>query len=134
MGGGSGMGKDDGSAAKLPASAFNVESPDIENGLPNGQVPSSGAEVRKEKAEHLAIMVSNVPETQLMEPVPQEKQLTLVFPHISAWVPDLFGPGSAGMDANIVTRSFQKLARGRSTQPNDGRPKERQVNYVKAYH
>ena len=60
-----------------------------------------------------------------MEPVPKAKQMALEFPNISAWVPDLFGPGSAD-SGNIISKALQKLHLSRSTQP-AGKPKERQV-------
>ncbi len=73
------------------------------------------------KAEHVTLDVGT--HKQLMEDVPTEKRLVLSFPHISAWVPDLLGPGSAE-GGNMFTKAFQKLKGGK---PKPGKPKERQV-------
>jgi hypothetical protein len=122
------MGKGNGAPATLPQSAFYIDnrlSNTSENSAANGQLLPNHAE----KAEHLAITVSNLPDMELMEPVPRDRQIALEFPNISAWVPDLFGPGSAGGESNTVTRTLRKLGKGRSTQPNDGRPNQRQVSH-----
>ena len=59
-----------------------------------------------------------------MEPVPKAKQMALQFPNISAWVPDLFGPGADS--GNFISKTLQKLHLSRSKQTS-GKPKERQV-------
>lgn len=63
---------------------------------------------------------------QLMEPVPREQQMALEFPNISAWVPDLFGPGAAEQ-GNPISRTLQMLHLSRATQPKAPKQKERQV-------
>jgi hypothetical protein len=116
-------------AATVPSSAFFVESgavADVEQGFRNGSDHASSAEARKDKAELLSIMVSRPgADVQLMEPVPKDKQLTLDFPNISAWVPELFGPNSAAGKGGIVSRTLKKLTKRSSTR--DSKPKERQV-------
>lgn len=67
----------------------------------------------------------------IMEAVPKAKQLALEFPHISAWVPDLFGPGSAD-SGNLFSRALQKLHLSKSTQRH-GKPKQRQVLHATPY-
>ena len=125
---GSGMVHGD-EAATVPSSAFFVESgavADVEQGFRNGSDHARGAEARKDKAELLSIMVSRPgADVQLMEPVPKDKQLTLDFPNISAWVPELFGPNSAAGKGGIVSRTLKKLTKRSSTR--DSKPKERQV-------
>jgi hypothetical protein len=61
----------------------------------------------------------------IMEAVPKGKQMALEFPHISAWVPDLFGPGSAD-SGNLFSKALQKLRLSKSTEL-QGKPKQRQV-------
>ena len=58
---------------------------------------------------------SNTHSTCVLQDVPPEKRLTLSFPHISAWVPDLFGPG-APQGGNLFTRAYEKLRGGKSEQ------------------
>ena len=76
------------------------------------------------KAEQVTLDIGT--HKQLMEDVPNEKRLTLSFPHISAWVPDLLGPGSA-QGGNIVTKAFHKLKGGKAKTE---KPKERQVRHI----
>ncbi len=119
-------------AATVPSSAFFVESGDVvdvEQGFRNGSEGASGAEARKDKAELLSIVVSRPgADVQLMEPVPKDKQLTLDFPNISAWVPDLFGPNSTSGSGGIMSSTWKKLTKRRSTR--DSKAKERQVRYT----
>ena len=86
-------------------------------------LPATGGHLFKadNKPEHVALQVGDP--RQLMEDVPMEKRLMLTFPHISAWVPDLFGPG-AQQGGNFVTKAFQKLKGGK---PKPQKAKERQV-------
>lgn len=86
-------------------------------------LPATGGDLFKadNKPEHVALQVGDP--RQLMEDVPMEKRLMLTFPHISAWVPDLFGPG-AQQGGNFVTKAFQKLKGGK---PKPQKAKERQV-------
>ena len=117
-------------AATVPSSAFFVEGndhTDVEQGLRNGsQLANGTVELRKDKAELLSMTISRPgADVQLMEPVPKDKQLTLVFPNISAWVPDLFGPNSAAGEGNFVSKSWKKLTKRKSTR--DSKAKDRQV-------
>lgn len=120
----------DNEPATVPSSAFYVDSAsptDIEQGLQNGSMQGAGAaEHRKDKAELLSVVVSKTgADVQLMEPVPKDKQLTLEFPNISAWVPDLFGPNSAAAEGDIIRKTFRKLTKRRSTR--EAKPSNRQV-------
>ncbi len=117
-------------AATVPSSAFFVENgdhTDVEQGLRNGSQQANGTvELRKDKAELLSMAISRPgADVQLMEPVPKDKQLTLVFPNISAWVPDLFGPNSAAGEGNLVSKSWKKLTKRKGTR--DSKAKDRQV-------
>ncbi|BDA45889.1 ABC transporter G family member 14 [Coccomyxa sp. Obi] len=117
-------------AATVPSSAFFVEGTDdadVEQGLRNGSQQANGTvENRKDKAELLSNAFSRPgADVQLMEPVPKDKQLTLVFPNISAWVPDLFGPNSAAGEGNFVSKNWKKLTKRKSTR--DIKPKDRQI-------
>lgn len=120
-------------AATVPSSAFFVENgdyTDVEQGLRYGSQQTNGnVEHRNDKAELLFNAISRPgADVQLMEPVPKDKQLTLVFPNISAWVPDLFGPNSAAGEGNFVSKSWKKLIMRKSTR--DSKAKDRQVQLV----
>ena len=110
-------------AARVPSSAFFVEHAapaEAAAGIANG-----GHQARPHmlagdflKDEHITIDVGT--HEQLMEDVPHEKRLTLGFPHISAWVPDLFGPE----EANAFTNALKRL---KGSKAKEQKPKERQV-------
>lgn len=110
-------------AAKVPSSAFFVEHAapaEAAAGIANG-----GHQARPHmlagdflKDEHITIDMGS--HEQLMEDVPHEKRLILAFPHISAWVPDLFGPE----EGNAFTNALKRLKDGK---PKEQKPKERQV-------
>ena len=110
-------------AARVPSSAFFVEHAapaEAAAGIANG-----GHQARPHmlagdflKDEHITIDVGT--HEQLMEDVPHEKRLTLGFPHISAWVPDLFGPE----EGNALTNALKRL---KGSKAKEQKPKERQV-------
>ena len=112
-------------SAQIPSSAFYVEHAapaEAAGGIASGghrpQSTMTGGDLLK--AEHVTLDVGT--HKQLMEDVPIEKRLVLSFPHISAWVPDILGPGAA--EGNVFSKAFHKLRGGK---PKPGKPKERQV-------
>ena len=119
-------------SARIPSSAFFVEhaapaeaAGGIASGGHRSQTTMTAGDLLK--AEQVTLDVGT--HKQLMEDVPIEKRLTLSFPHISAWVPDLLGPGSA-QGGNIITKAFHKLKGGK---PEIEKPKERQVRILAAW-
>ena len=114
-------------SARIPSSAFYVEHAapaEAAGGIATGghrpQSTMTAGDLLK--AEHVTLDIGT--HKQLMEDVPIDKRLTLRFPHISAWVPDLFGPGAA-QGGNIFTKTLHKL---RGDKPKAEKAKERQVN------
>ena len=115
-------------SARIPSSAFFVEHAapaEAAGGIATGGHRAQSTMTAGDllKAEHVTLDVGT--HKQLMEDVPIEKRLLLSFPHISAWVPDLLGPGSAE-GGNIFSKTFHKLKGGK---PKAGKPKERQVSF-----
>ncbi|CAL5220454.1 g2473 [Coccomyxa viridis] len=115
-------------SARIPSSAFFVEHAapaEAAGGIATGGHRAQSTMTAGDllKAEHVTLDVGT--HKQLMEDVPIEKRLLLSFPHISAWVPDLLGPGSAE-GGNIFSKTFHKLKGGK---PKAGKPKERQILY-----
>ena len=110
-------------AARVPSSAFFVEHAapaEAAAGIANG-----GHQARPHmlagdflKDEHVTIDLGS--HEQLMEDVPHEKRLTLGFPHISAWVPDLFG----AEEGNAFTNALKRL---KGSKAKEQKAKERQV-------
>lgn len=118
--------------AKIPSSAFYVEHAapaEAAAGIANGGHRAQNNMLAGDllKAEHVSLDVGT--QAQLMEDVPAEKRLTLSFPHISAWVPDLFGPG-APQGGNVFTNTLKKLKGGKAK---GAKAKERQVGAYADY-
>ena len=114
-----GTGPDD-KSIRVPSQAFFVDDAAQNAG---SQGVTGVADMPAAKAEHIHLELGEP--LQLMEPVPEELRLALQFPNISAWVPDLFGATSNKQ--GLLGKAFGMLHLSRSTQPQNTKPRERQV-------
>ena len=105
---------------RVPSEAFHV---DGAAQILGPQSVTGAAAMPAAKAEHIHLELGEP--LQLMEPVPENKQMALEFPNISAWVPDLFGATSKKQ--SLLGKAFGMLHLSRSTQPQNAKPRERQV-------
>ena len=108
---------------RVPSQAFFVDGAAQHAG---SQGVAGVADMPAAKAEHIHLELGEP--LQLMEPVPQSSQMALEFPNISAWVPDLFGATS--QKQGLLGKAFGTLHLSRSTQPQNAKPRERQVTLM----